>query len=383
MSLFHFPLDRAPSTPVERHHHRASSSRSLTPTSPLSPASASSSPGSSCGSSPGGTTRRRARGGRRHRRGGGGGARNAEQRPYHAPTHVSPPHDKPMGKNDMYFALDCEMVGVGPEGLDSAVARVTICGWTNEVLLDTFVQVPAPVTDYRTFVSGIEAKDLQGDGALALPEVQKRVKRLLSGKILVGHALENDLAALQIAHPWHDVRDTASYPPFMKRGEATHDPAAGGTAPPLRPRKLKELVRDRLGRDIQDLGRAHDPVEDARAALALYKAVRPDWERWAATRLASARRAEGPRRPEGGARASAPSPLPPAARPSSRDANARDGRRGRRALAPRPQQPPPAARGLYARTRSAPAAGGGSGASSALSPGGYGHYHPSPRPYLY
>ena len=111
MSLFHFPLDRAPSTPVERHHHRASSSRSLTPTSPqssLSPASASS-PGSSCGSSPGGTTRRRARGGRRHRRGGGGGARNAEQRPYHAPTHVSPPHDKPMGKNDMYFALDCEV----------------------------------------------------------------------------------------------------------------------------------------------------------------------------------------------------------------------------------------------------------------------------------
>lgn len=190
-----------------------------------------------------------------------------------------------MTKSDMYFALDCEMVGVGPEGLDSAVARVTICNWTNKVLLDAFVKVPVKVTDYRTFVSGIEPKDLESDGALSLNEVRRRVKNILSGKILIGHALENDMAALQITHPWHDTRDTASYPPFMKKGE---NEAA------LRPRKLKELVKDKLGGEIQDLGKAHDPVEDANAALGLYKLVRLEWEQWIMKQVASARVQEEP-----------------------------------------------------------------------------------------
>ena len=167
------------------------------------------------------------------------------------------------------------MVGVGPEGLESAVARVTICNWAEQVVLDTFVKVPVEVTDYRTFVSGIEAKDLEGDSAMELAEVRKMVKNVLGGKILTGHALENDLAALQITHPWHDTRDTASYPPFMKKGEAD--------ATVLLPRKLKELVRDKLGSDIQTLGEAHDPVEDAKAALNLYKSERMEWEKYVMT----------------------------------------------------------------------------------------------------
>jgi len=176
------------------------------------------------------------------------------------------------------------MVGVGPEGLDSAVARVTICNWTDKVLFDTFVKVPMEVTDYRTFVSGISPKDLESDGVISLTEVREKVKNILSGKILIGHALENDLAVLQISHPWHDTRDTASYPPFMKKRENI----AG-----LRPRKLKELVKDKLGRDIQGLGKAHDPIEDARAALSLYKLARLEWEKWIMKQVASARVQEG------------------------------------------------------------------------------------------
>lgn len=190
-----------------------------------------------------------------------------------------------MTKNDLYFALDCEMVGTGPEGLDSAVARVTICNWAEKVILDTFVKVPVKVTDYRTFVSGIEAKDLESDEAASLTEVRKMVKDVLHGKILIGHALENDLAALQITHPWHDIRDTANYPPFMKKSES--DRAV------LRPRKLKTLVRDKLGRDIQNLGEAHDPIEDARSALSLYKTVRLEWEQLVMKQVASARGQEG------------------------------------------------------------------------------------------
>ncbi len=178
------------------------------------------------------------------------------------------------------------MVGVGPEGLDSAVARVTICNWAEKVVLDTFVQVPVEVTDYRTFVSGIEAKDLESDNALPLERVQEHVKSILHGKILIGHALENDLAALQITHPWHDIRDSANYPPFMKEIRDSNDSAI------LRPRKLKELVRDRLGRDIQAQGKSHNPIEDARAALRLYKAERMEWEKLVMKQVAAAREKE-------------------------------------------------------------------------------------------
>mmetsp|Transcript_18202 Transcript_18202/g.37294 ORF Transcript_18202/g.37294 Transcript_18202/m.37294 type:complete len:350 (-) Transcript_18202:193-1242(-) len=219
---------------------------------------------------------------RRRRRGGNRGS----EKKVHSPISTSPPHDKPMTKNDIYFALDCEMVGVGPEGLDSAVARVTICNWAEKVVLDTFVQVPVEVTDYRTFVSGIEAKDLESDTAMPLEKVQEHVKSILHGKILIGHALENDLAALQITHPWHDVRDSANYPPFMKEIRDSNDSAI------LRPRKLKELVRDRLGRDIQAQGKAHNPIEDARAALRLYKAERMEWEKLVMKQVAVARENE-------------------------------------------------------------------------------------------
>ena len=164
------------------------------------------------------------------------------------------------------------MVGVGPGGLDSAVARVTICNWAEEVIMDTYVQVPAEVTDYRTFVSGIEAKDLEGSHVMPLEQVRSLVKTILHGKILIGHALENDLAALNITHPWHDIRDTASYPPFMKEIRDGED------RPIMAPRKLKELTWDCLGRDIQAQGQAHNPIEDARAALRLYKTERMKWE---------------------------------------------------------------------------------------------------------
>ena len=177
------------------------------------------------------------------------------------------------------------MVGVGPEGLESAVARVTLCNWAEEVILDTFVKVPVEVTDYRTFVSGIEAKDLNGDKAMSLQEVKDVVQKTLHGKILIGHALENDLKALQISHPWHDTRDSAIYPPFMQDVPDLEDSSKTS----LRPRKLKELVKDRLGNNIQELGKAHDPVEDALSALRLYKAERLQWEQFVVQKVAAAK----------------------------------------------------------------------------------------------
>ena len=47
----------------------------------------------------------------------------------------------------------------------------------------------------------------------------------------------------------------------------------------LCPRKLCELSRQWLHREIQQPGQPHCPYEDALAALDLYKLVRTKWER--------------------------------------------------------------------------------------------------------
>ena len=86
-----------PLTPVEDYPCAGD-----TNTEPSSPSSSQSSPEICDFPSKGGN---RWQNGRRRRQ----APRNIEQRPYHSPNHISPPHDKPMTKNDMYFALDCEV----------------------------------------------------------------------------------------------------------------------------------------------------------------------------------------------------------------------------------------------------------------------------------
>ena len=195
------------------------------------------------------------------------------------------PHDAPMKKGDIYFALDCEMVGVGTDSVDSALARVCIVNWDNKVVLDTFVKVPVPVTDYRTFVSGVRPEDIESDCAMPLDEVRILVQSIIHGKVLIGHGLENDLKALGISHPWTDIRDTAKYTPFMRYHLPTtsssfdsddHHPQHQGTM--LLPRRLKELALEVLGKEIQVMGRSHCPIEDASASMKLYKYARNEWE---------------------------------------------------------------------------------------------------------
>lgn len=168
-----------------------------------------------------------------------------------------------------YVALDCEMVGVGYQGRKSSVARVTIIGWNGEIIYDKFVKQETQVTDYRTFISGISESDLS-DAELTLGECRREVLQLLEGKILVGHALKNDMKALDISHPWFMTRDTAKYEPFM---QTRFDDGI------LWPRKLKDLAKLKLGRDIQIEGEPHSPYDDAKASLDLYKKHLKKWEK--------------------------------------------------------------------------------------------------------
>lgn len=169
-----------------------------------------------------------------------------------------------------FVALDCEMVGVGEDGKRSALARVSILASDGSVLLDSFVRVAEKVTDYRTFVSGIKPMDLIAPTALDFLCARSMVEKLICGKILVGHGLSNDLEALQLHHPWHLIRDTSLYVPFMLRTPIGL----------LRSQRLRTLTYQYLGRTIQQEGSCHNSCADAWAAMELYFLVQRDWENW-------------------------------------------------------------------------------------------------------
>jgi len=59
--------------------------------------------------------------------------------------------------------MDCEMVGVGPNGFQSVLARVSLVNFHGHVILDKFVKSMEPITDYRTAVSGI-TRELLANG---------------------------------------------------------------------------------------------------------------------------------------------------------------------------------------------------------------------------
>ncbi|PPD83071.1 hypothetical protein GOBAR_DD20010 [Gossypium barbadense] len=157
------------------------------------------------------------------------------------------------------LAMDCEMVGVG-HGNKSALGRVTVVNKWRNVIYDEFVRPVEHVVDFRTHISGIRPRDLRK--AKDFRVVQKKVAELIKGRILVGHALHNDLKALLLTHPKKDLRDTSEYQPFLKEG---------------RRKALRHLAAEVLGVEIQN--GEHCPVDDARAAMLLYSKNRKEWER--------------------------------------------------------------------------------------------------------
>jgi len=162
-----------------------------------------------------------------------------------------------------HIAIDCEMVGVGRDGKDSFLARCSLVNRFGHKLYDEFVQAEERVTDFRTWVSGIRPQDLSKRNAKTFQVVQKEVADLVKGKILVGHAIRNDLKVLLLDHPRKSIRDTSRYKPFrhFSRGRTPG---------------LKLLVKKMLGFQIQT--GEHSSVEDAQATMAIFNKVRTEWE---------------------------------------------------------------------------------------------------------
>ena len=185
-------------------------------------------------------------------------------------------------------ALDCEMIGClevnTPRALSdvrqklsgkakkrnpmfreiSVAARCSIVDYSGTVLYDGYIMPKLKILSLRTKYSGITWKHLRT--AAPFDSAQAEIIRLLEGCVVIGHALHNDTAALNITLPQERVRDTSTYKPL--REMAGLDP---GALP-----SLKKLANALLGIKIQK--GSHCSLEDARTTLELYKLVEQAWE---------------------------------------------------------------------------------------------------------
>ena len=161
-------------------------------------------------------------------------------------------------------ALDCEMVGVGEEKA-SALARCSIVDYEGDILYDVYVKPNKPITDYRTQWSGIRPKHMEH--AISFRSARKKVKRIIKNRTLVGHALQFDLKVLNLKHYPDLIRDTSKHIPLRSLAGFPRNSTPS----------LKRLTRQLLKCDIQV--NEHSSVEDARAAMLLYKKCEAQWEK--------------------------------------------------------------------------------------------------------
>lgn len=95
-------------------------------------------------------------------------------------SEASPPvsgRSSPCACSTTVVALDCEMVGTGPGGCCSELARCSILDYHGNILYDEYVRPCQPVTDYRTPWSGIHRHHLHN--ATPFAQARQEVRRSL------------------------------------------------------------------------------------------------------------------------------------------------------------------------------------------------------------
>ncbi|RWW77486.1 hypothetical protein BHE74_00014353, partial [Ensete ventricosum] len=90
--------------------------------------------------------------------------------------------------------------------------------YTQYYSLPFYNEILSTVADYRTHITGISSKDLEGV-TCSLVDIQKSLKKLLShGTILVGHSLHNDLRGFNSDIDFINMQVVLGFP-VRKEGE--------------------------------------------------------------------------------------------------------------------------------------------------------------------
>ncbi|TRY54801.1 hypothetical protein DNTS_001771, partial [Danionella cerebrum] len=148
------------------------------------------------------------------------------------------------------FAVDTQTCYT-TQGLE--LVRVTVVNSSLQVVFDSFVKPDKDVIDYNTRFSGISEADVKSSSSSLCDVHTVLLSFINADTILIGHGLENDLAALKIIHS--TVIDTSVV--FPHRLGLPHK------------RDLNSLTADYLRRIIQESVVGHDTREDATACMEL------------------------------------------------------------------------------------------------------------------
>ncbi|KAI0257474.1 hypothetical protein BJV78DRAFT_39591 [Lactifluus subvellereus] len=216
---------------------------------------------------------------------------------------------------DQVLAMSCTVVGVGPGGNTSMVARVSICDFRGAILLECYVVPTMAVTDYRTSTTGITPAHLSSRKppppqnpksyfafkvdleltrhpckatATKFTDVQRNVADIIKDKVIVGHSLWNDLSGRS---PWHMFQEAVAtggnwrfpysvlgipHPAVNTRDVALYQPFRNALRSPNQLVRLPTLTFHLMGRRCQES--QQNPMENARAALDLYRSHANEWE---------------------------------------------------------------------------------------------------------
>ncbi|KAK0628517.1 hypothetical protein B0T17DRAFT_573444 [Bombardia bombarda] len=165
------------------------------------------------------------------------------------------------------YALDCEMCMTGES--EYSLTRISVVSWDGEVVVDELVKPDKPIINYVTQYSGI-TKEMIDPVNTTLKDIQNKLLDLLTPcSILLGHSLDSDLKAMQLAHPF--IIDTSIIFPHPR-------------GPPLKS-SLKYLASKYLNREVQKGGgtpAGHDSIEDAKTCLDLVKKKCEKGKAWGA-----------------------------------------------------------------------------------------------------
>ncbi|KAK3699816.1 poly(A)-specific ribonuclease [Vermiconidia calcicola] len=196
-------------------------------------------------------------------------------------------HFRPLSAADLlqgeatHCAIDAEFVRLLREEIDmgadgkraitrparSGLARVSVLRGNRPEqelpFIDDYIALDEPVDDYLTRYSGLQPGDLTVGVSrftlVSLKEVYKKLWVLLNlGCKFIGHGLSSDFRTINIHVPEAQVIDTQD---LFSLGERTR-----------RKLSLRFLAWLLLGEDIQqNVTAGHDSIEDARAALKLWR----------------------------------------------------------------------------------------------------------------
>lgn len=111
--------------------------------------------------------------------------------------------------------------------------------------------------------------------AIPFKIARSQILKILTGMIVVGHAIHIDYKALQYFHPKSLIRDTSQIPLLTRKADCPENV----TFSP------KHLTKKLLNRDIQAGKCEHSSVEDTQATMELYKLVEVEWEQHLAQNL--------------------------------------------------------------------------------------------------